>query len=446
VKGSVLVIAGDNLGSNSIGGYVESFQAEYYCRYCTRRKNDIATMPANMVGELRTPESYTQAIQALEEDETLASSHGIKFDSIFNALTNFHVANPGLPPCIGHDLFEGIVDYDMAIFIAYFVEKGWFTLELLNKNIERFPLRGSDASNRPAPTVSKKKLGGQAVENWCFVRFFPLMVYGLIEDTRDEVWQLVLKLKEIVELVVSPEIHPSDIAYLRVLIEEYIEDRAYLFSEHTLRPKHHFMSHYAWCIMMFGPLIRLWTLRFESKHSYFKRCARLSQNFVNITLTLAERHQMLQAYIIQGQLFSDDVVVDNGTLFHPQLYARTICEAVKILDTDTNQYTVTDEVCIFGTNYKKDMFIIVQIDGSEEWTFARILLALVNQGKVNFVAKRYKSTFVAEYGIYEVTDTDIDTSVVCVNYDKLLDYYPLLSYKVTGLTFVTLKNKPHKTM
>ena len=125
----------------------------------------------------------------------------------------------------------------------------------------------------------------------------------------------------------------------------------------------------------------------------------------------------------------------------------TIQESVKCLDTDAKQYTVTDEACVFNTKYKKGMFLIVQIDNlSEEWTFARILLVLVYQNEVNFVVKLYKSAFVADYGIYKITDTDIYTSLQCVNYDDLLDYCPLCSYKVSGSKFITLKNKPKKLM
>ena len=43
------------------------------------------------------------------------------------------------------------------------------------------------------------------------------------------------------------------------------------FPETTLKPKHHFMRHYPAQILKFGPLIRVWMMRFESKHSYFKR-------------------------------------------------------------------------------------------------------------------------------------------------------------------------------
>ena len=77
---------------------------------------------------------------------------------------------------------------------------------------------------------------------------------------------------------------------LRVKIEKYLETRASLFPETPLRPKHHYLTHYPHHILQFGPLMRVWTLRFESRHSYFKKCAQHSQNFINICHTFAEHH------------------------------------------------------------------------------------------------------------------------------------------------------------
>ena len=57
---------------------------------------------------------------------------GIQNNSCLNALKYFHVANPGLPPCIAHDVFEGFVQIDMCLAINYFLAKGWFCLGLLN--------------------------------------------------------------------------------------------------------------------------------------------------------------------------------------------------------------------------------------------------------------------------------------------------------------------------
>ena len=50
------------------------------------------------------------------------------------------------------------------------------------------------------------------------------------------------------------------------------------------------------CCHRFGPLVRLWTMRFEARHSYFKRLASQLGNFINISYTLAVRHQRLQCY------------------------------------------------------------------------------------------------------------------------------------------------------
>ena len=70
------------------------------------------------------------------------------------------------------------------------------------------------------------------------------------------------------------------------LIQEYLGECQRLFPEVNLRAKHHYLAHYPDLILEFGPLVRVWTLRFESKHSYFKRCLRQSQNYKNVTHTL----------------------------------------------------------------------------------------------------------------------------------------------------------------
>ena len=91
------------------------------------------------------------------------------------------------------------------------------------------------------------------------------------------------------------------------------------------------MAHYPGLILQFGPLIRVWTLRFESKHSYFKKCARNSQNFINICHTFAERHQLLQAYLSNGPLFDTAVYLDNAIRFNEDLYNDSIKDAFFVI-------------------------------------------------------------------------------------------------------------------
>ena len=82
-----------------------------------------------------------------------------------------------------------------------------------------------------------------------------------------------------------------------------------LFPQVKLRPKHNFLCHYL--IIQFGPLILVCTLRVESKHTFFKRCAKRMQNVINVTKMVAENHQLLQAYYTSWSLFSTDVIIDN---------------------------------------------------------------------------------------------------------------------------------------
>uniref|UniRef100_A0A8C2BC44 Uncharacterized protein n=1 Tax=Cyprinus carpio TaxID=7962 RepID=A0A8C2BC44_CYPCA len=110
-------------------------------------------------------------------------------------------------------------------------------------------------------------------------------------------------------MVTAPKIHANQVAYLKALIEQYIDSRFSLFPTIPLKPKHHFLLHYPELILHFGPLIRLWTLRFESKHTFFKQCARKLHNFKNLNSTLAERHQLLQAYLQAGNMDSVEDVI-----------------------------------------------------------------------------------------------------------------------------------------
>lgn len=191
--------------------------------------------------------------------------NGIKFDSVFNTLKNFHVCQPGLPPCLGHDLFEGIVSFDLALYIHHLVSVGkHFSYLQLNRSISQFKYLGTDKNNKPCEVRSNgERLGGHAAQNWCLLRLLPLLIGDCIQNpVEDEVWQLCLKLREIVELICAPKIHTNQIALLRIVIEEYIQLRTVTFPNKPLKPKHHYLVHYPELILQFGPLIRLWTLRF----------------------------------------------------------------------------------------------------------------------------------------------------------------------------------------
>ncbi|KAL0150086.1 hypothetical protein M9458_054611, partial [Cirrhinus mrigala] len=430
VKAVVTAIVGDNLGSHSLGGFIENFsKSKNFCRYCLINRDSFANEPT-VLGPARTAENYKSCVESLSLGLE-NSVDGIKFDSIFNSLKHFHVCQPGLPPCLGHDLFEGIVSVDLQMYIKHLVSiEKHFTFVQLNRRISQLKLKGNDANNRPCVVKADgEKLGGSAAQNWCFLRLLPILVGTRVKNPLDDqVWQLCLKLREIVEFVCSPKIHTNQVAYLKILVQEYVESRAALFPQKPLKPKHHFLLHYPDLIIKFGPLIRLWSLRFESKHTYFKQCARKLHNFKNLCSTLAERHQLLQAYLHSGSLFPSILQVGQANEFDEQMYNDAIKEAVRISGV-TNQNTAeTASVTYKGSTYKKGMAVVLNVnDRGHE--LGRVLLILVSQQQIYFVCEKSQSVPALDLGVH-ILQHDTQTHYVCVNVENLADYYPLPIYKL----------------
>lgn len=110
-------------------------------------------------------------------DNIIISSEGIKFRSIFNELSTFHVCQAGLPPCLAHDLFECVIAYHVPLLLKCFTEAKFLTVDTLNHKIQTFQQQHSDANVRPAAlSVQMKRLSGSASQNWCFLRILPLLI------------------------------------------------------------------------------------------------------------------------------------------------------------------------------------------------------------------------------------------------------------------------------
>ena len=120
-RGTLVLMLGDSLGSHQIGRLTENFSKSHnFCRFCEILR---AQLQANDYSPkaLQTPESYKECVsEALRSGKMVK---GIKKDSPLNQITSYHVCNPGLPPCIAHDLFEGIVQYDLMLAIKNLFKK-----------------------------------------------------------------------------------------------------------------------------------------------------------------------------------------------------------------------------------------------------------------------------------------------------------------------------------
>lgn len=259
---SLCLFLGDNKGFYSVNGLVESFNANYYCRFCKEHRNTMRTQTKENRLILRNVINYEEDLRINNVSVT-----GIKSRCIFNSLRTFHVVN-NLMVDIMHDLLEGVCHYDLcAILNVIIFVRQYLTLETLNDRVQNFNY-GPDFGNKPtlitAEHIQGEKLKMSASEMLFFVRNFGLMIGDLVPHN-DESWKLYKVLVEILDFVLAPFVVDNSYDYLANLIAEHHEIYCGFYG-FTLKPKHHFMVHYPRIMLLVGPLINIWSLRFEGKH------------------------------------------------------------------------------------------------------------------------------------------------------------------------------------
>ncbi|XP_061387200.1 uncharacterized protein LOC133322173, partial [Musca vetustissima] len=195
-----LLILGDNLGLNSILGFIKNFNGKF-CRFCEiDYQSSQKSCSANP--ELRRDYGkYNSALEITDSKKT-----GIIEKCEFNKIPSFHVID-NISVDAMHDVLEGVCHYDMTNVILYLVTtKKYFSLEELNKRKRCFEYGELEIGNfSPHITklhLEKKHLKMSAREMLTFVIYFPIMV-GDFVPRDDEVWQLVLTLIEIVDTILS---------------------------------------------------------------------------------------------------------------------------------------------------------------------------------------------------------------------------------------------------
>lgn len=146
------LIVGDNLGLNSMLGFVESFSSTYFCRFCKTPKFLTNTQILENNTALRNKNNY-------QNDLTVnnASLTGIKENSIFNQIKDFHVTE-NYSVDIMHDMLEGVCIYDLSFLLKKLIfEFELFSVNTLNSIISTFDYGTHFISNKP-PLINEAKL------------------------------------------------------------------------------------------------------------------------------------------------------------------------------------------------------------------------------------------------------------------------------------------------
>ncbi|KYN20118.1 hypothetical protein ALC57_07546 [Trachymyrmex cornetzi] len=431
------LLLADNLGFHSVTGFTESFNANYYCRFCKEHKLVMKRQVRENVLLLRNKENYETDI--LINNVSLT---GIKDRCVWNELQAYHVVT-NLVADLMHDILEGICHYDLcAILEEIICVKKYFTLKTLNERIQNF-VYGFDIGDKPSvitfDNIRGQKLRMSASEMLFFIRHFGLMIGDLVPEG-EEVWQLYIRLVQILDIVTAPFVDKDLTTYLATLIAEHHELYCKLFSK-TLKPKYHFMIHYPRIMNLIGPLINVWSMRMEGKHRpVIKQVAKATTYRKNLPLTVAKKYLFsLAARFLSKRGLQRDVIFNSKQKILIDCYNYN--DFQHILPPGSENSIVTKEAIICNITYKTNMVLVINFQndlplfGLLHWI---VKPQLIND-RISFILSGFNTVgFNSHLHCYEVTPTVEWFYKEC---QDLISYYPTSCRTgADGNSYVTFKH------
>lgn len=189
------------------------------------------------------------------------------------------------------------------------------------------------------------------------------MLVGSVVPEGGETWAVLMELNEVVELALCPSITDETLDYFLCKIIDHRQALLEVFPEVRLRPKHHYVENYPALVNCFGPLLHVWTMRFEATHHFFKKVVHDTQDFKNILKTMAVRYQHVIAYHLAAPSF-----------FKPKTQASRVDSVLvsalpEVAQVHIREQTTSDtiyetpNVTIDGTDYVFGMFLSVGVSG-----------------------------------------------------------------------------------
>lgn len=390
------LVLGDNLGMKSIFGFTKSFNCDKYCRLCCRSKADMQNDVQEFPSYMRNFENYFEDV---EKDDVKTT--GIKENSIFNEIASFHVTQ-NISADIMHDLFEGVCQYEVSQILLSLMDDKIFSLETLNYRKKMFPYGELEIGNNSPPIqierLKSNRIRMSATEMWSFIHFLPLIIGDLVPPENQK-WKLLTSLIEILDLVLLSKFSPIDLDLLNSSIKHHHKLYIELFG--NLKPKHHFMVHYATCISNSGPLKYMWSLRFESKHKEVKKYASVINSRRNIAYSLSLKFCLkFTNFLINwtAKDFPNHLQWEKESLIKLNSRYKMLD---KIPEIDYSKITTCENATYNGLIYKRNFFLTVRKEAIELHKILELVLS--PKGNLFLITEKINiHSFNKHYQAYEV--------------------------------------------
>lgn len=409
IRGILVCLIGDTLAIHEIFELL-SPSCNYFCRQClcTRQKLRDGTF-YNCI--LRTKMHHNEQLHQIERGIILPADCGVNSDSVLNKLKYFHTTE-NWSFDIMHDLLEGVIGMSIKWVINYYVLANKFTVSQLNQRIHSFKYGAVEYKNKPSPNFTRKLiinksnyLKQKAVQSWLLLRALPFLIGHFVEKENQHM-RLLIILSKIVQICFSLEISEQMLIELQFFIKNFNSLFKLLFPEVTPINKMHHMTHYVESIKAKGPLSNYNCLKYEAKHLKSKKQIIISQNFINIPLSLAKRICFQQSLTIANQHYDKlNINIHNSKLLR-------CCECLaeenieKLIESTLNYVEKIFNIEINGIFYKINYFIVLNNESIYP-EFIQIREILKVNSKFYIYGLKYEANLFSEYlNAFEIEKTE----------------------------------------
>lgn len=365
---------------------------------------------------------------------------GVSERSILNLILYSHVIN-SMGADITHDIYEGILHYNLSEIILRFVRNEYISLAKLNELKDDLLYGELEAGNKSPwiilERLKKKKLLMSASEMQCFANHFGLIVGDFIPKD-DPAWKFYLQILKFLDLIYLPSFSKSDLKTLSQAIATMNDMYKTQFNQ-TLKPKHHIITHYPTLINRYGPLYYISTIRFEAKHKVMKNYTKNTSCRINLSLSLARKIQ----YNFASRVLSRNGLYDNicfgsskyFTFDHSDILQRlkTSQEVQSLLKLNLKE---ASNVTINGIKFSTKLHI-TQRNNNYLKLFQILNIVYVSEiiSEIFFICQQYENVFFNEnYWCYELTNLQTENELKLISATDALKerIYPVSLHVMNG--------------
>lgn len=292
INGTLIHFCGDNLGANEAFGFIRCFSTDFFCRmcFCTKAESEVQT--EEIPRKMRDQVSYMDLVDISKNGDYKASK-GVTGYCKFNDLKYFNIFK-NYTIDIMHDLNEGICHTLLKVIFDFISNNHIIKNNDLISLVRDFNYGYLFSKKKPSKlNLNKHNFNQNATQTYTLLIHLPFILYEF-KDKLADVWQFLVGLLRIMQIVYSLKIETKNIMDLSNLIKEYLSK----LTNRGIRltPKHHNLVHYPTVIRNMGPPIHMWAMRMESKHKEFTNHAKTLNNFKNISHSLSIRHEQLASF------------------------------------------------------------------------------------------------------------------------------------------------------